>query len=164
MTSSKKLFDKCDSILLGGGMIFTFYKAMGLEIGNSICEEDKIELAEELIKSAKERNINLILPIDVVVAESFSNDSPFTTVDYHAIQKGQIGMDIGTKTVNQYREIINSASTIFWNGPMGVFEMSNFAKGTFEVAKALAELTSRGGITVIGGGRLSRCCQICGIR
>ncbi len=159
----KQLFDKCDSILLGGGMIFTFYKAMGLEIGNSICEEDKIELANELIKSAKERGINLILPNDLVVADSFSNDAPFTIVDYDAIPRGRVGMDIGQKTINQYSEIIKSAATVFWNGPMGVFEMNNFAKGTLEVAQALAELTSLGGITIIGGGDSAAAVKSAGI-
>jgi len=159
----KQLFDKCDSILLGGGMIFTFYKAMGLEIGNSICETDKIELAQNLLRIAQERRVNLVLPMDVVVAQSFNNDAPFQTVKFDAIPEGFVGMDIGDETIQNYSEIIKSAATLFWNGPMGVFEMSNFAKGTFAIAESLAELTSRGGITVIGGGDSAAAVKSAGI-
>ncbi|MBE2228224.1 MAG: phosphoglycerate kinase [Ignavibacteria bacterium] len=145
----KNLLGKADKILVGGGMIFTFYKAMGYEIGNSLLEEDKIDLAKELIAEAGNK---LILPFDVVTADKFENDAAFTTVDADKIPAGKIGMDIGAKTISLFKDEILKAKTVVWNGPMGVFEMDNFAKGTFEVAKALAEATKKGAITVIGGG------------
>jgi len=145
----KNLLGKADKILIGGGMIFTFYKAMGYEIGNSLLEEDKIDLAKELIAEAGNK---LILPVDVVTADKFENDAAFTTVDADKIPAGKIGMDIGAKTISLFKDEILKAKTVVWNGPMGVFEMDNFAKGTFEVAKALAEATKKGAITVIGGG------------
>lgn len=145
----KNLLGKADKILVGGGMIFTFYKAMGYEIGNSLLEEDKIDLAKELIAEAGNK---LILPVDVVTADKFENDAAFTTVDADKIPAGKIGMDIGAKTISLFKDEILKAKTVVWNGPMGVFEMDNFAKGTFEVAKALAEATKKGAITVIGGG------------
>ncbi len=145
----KNLLGKADKILVGGGMIFTFYKAMGYEIGNSLLEEDKIDLAKELIAEAGNK---LILPVDVVTADKFENDAAFTTVDSDKIPAGKIGMDIGAKTISLFKDEILKAKTVVWNGPMGVFEMDNFAKGTFEVAQALAEATKKGAITVIGGG------------
>jgi phosphoglycerate kinase len=145
----KNLLTKADKILIGGGMIFTFYKAMGYEIGNSLLEEDKVDLAKELLKEAGDK---LLLPTDVVIADKFENDSEFTVVAANAIPAGKIGMDIGPDTIKKFEEIIVSSKTIVWNGPMGVFEMNNFAKGTFEIAKALAEATKKGAVTVIGGG------------
>ncbi|MBI5727857.1 MAG: phosphoglycerate kinase [Ignavibacteriales bacterium] len=145
----KNLLGKADKILVGGGMIFTFYKAMGYEIGNSLLEEDKIELATELIAEAGNK---LVLPADVVAADKFENDAVYSTVDADKIPAGKIGMDIGAKTIELFRSEILKAKTIVWNGPMGVFEMDNFAKGTFEIAKALAEATKKGAVTVIGGG------------
>jgi phosphoglycerate kinase len=145
----KNLLPKADKILIGGGMIFTFYKAIGHEIGNSLLEEDKIELAKELLREAGNK---LVLPSDIVVADKFENDSDFSTVGSHQIPAGKIGMDIGDRTIETYRNEVLKSKTIFWNGPMGVFEMSNFAKGTFKVANALAEATKNGAITVIGGG------------
>ncbi len=145
----KNLLTKADKILVGGGMIFTFYKAKGYEIGNSLLEEDKVELAKELLKEAGDK---LLLPGDVVAADKFENDSPFSVVAANAIPAGKVGMDIGPDTINKFKEVILSSKTVVWNGPMGVFEMDNFAKGTFEVAKALAEATKKGAVTVIGGG------------
>lgn len=145
----KNLLGKADKILVGGGMIFTFYKAMGNEIGNSLLEEDKIELAKELIAEA---GTKLVLPADVVAADKFENDAEYSTVDADKIPSGKIGMDIGAKTIELFRSEILKAKTIVWNGPMGVFEMDNFAKGTFEIAEALAEATKMGAVTVIGGG------------
>lgn len=145
----KNLLGKADKILVGGGMIFTFYKAMGYEIGNSLLEEDKIDLAKELIAEA---GTKLVLPADVVAADKFENDAEYSTVDADKIPAGKIGMDIGAKTIELFRSEILKAKTIVWNGPMGVFEMDNFAKGTFEIAKALAEATKKGAVTVIGGG------------
>ena len=146
------LLQKCDNIIIGGGMMFTFYKAMGYEIGNSLLEADKVELAKQVIETAKSQNKHLILPVDVVVADKFDNDATFKTVDASGISVGDIGMDIGEKTIAEYKNIITSSKTVVWNGPMGVFEMPNFARGTFAIAEALAETTSNGAITIVGGG------------
>jgi phosphoglycerate kinase len=143
------LLPKADKILIGGGMIFTFYKAMGYEIGKSLLEEDKIELAKSLLDEAGGK---IILPLDVVVADKFENDSPFNIVNADKIPADKIGMDIGPETIIKFRNEILAAKTVVWNGPMGVFEMDNFAKGTFEIAKALADATKSGAVTVIGGG------------
>ncbi len=145
----KNLLGKADKILIGGGMIFTFYKAMGYEIGKSLLEEDKIELAKEILSEAGSK---LLLPTDVVLADKFENNASFSTVSADKIPSDKIGMDIGFKTVSAFRDEILKAKTIVWNGPMGVFEMDNFSKGTFEIAKALAEATKIGAVTVIGGG------------
>ncbi|HMQ80550.1 MAG TPA: phosphoglycerate kinase [Ignavibacteria bacterium] len=145
----KNLLGKADKILVGGGMIFTFYKAMGYGIGKSLLEEDRVELAKELIAEAGNK---LMLPVDIVAADKFENDSAYSTVDADKIPADKIGMDIGSKTISLFKDEILKAKTIVWNGPMGVFEMDNFAKGTFEVAKALAEATKKGAVTVIGGG------------
>jgi phosphoglycerate kinase len=148
----KSLLNKCDNVLIGGGMMFTFYKAMGYEIGNSLLEADKIELAKEVIEMAKVNNKTLLLPIDVVVANKFANDAEFKTVKADSISAGDIGMDIGSETIAEYSKVITGSKTVVWNGPMGVFEMPNFAKGTFAVAEALAETTTNGAITIVGGG------------
>ena len=145
----KNLLNKADKILVGGGMIFTFYKAMGYEIGNSLLEEDKIELAKELLQTSGDK---LILPTDVVVADKFDNKAASKIVAANSIPAGMFGMDIGPDTITAFRNEILKAKTVVWNGPMGVFEMDNFAKGTFEVAKALADATKNGAITVVGGG------------
>lgn len=145
----KNLLSKADKILVGGGMVFTFYKAMGHEIGKSILEEDKLDLAKELISQAKGK---LMLPVDIVVADEFKNEAPHSVVWGNEMPADKIGMDIGPETVKQFREEILKAKTVVWNGPMGVFEMDNFAKGTFEIAKALVEATKKGAITIIGGG------------
>ena len=145
----KNLLGKADKILVGGGMIFTFYKAMGYEIGKSLLEEDKVELAKELIAEA---GTKLMLPVDVVCADKFENSAKFSTYKADSIPADMIGMDIGPDTIKLFRDEILKAKTIVWNGPMGVFEMDNFAKGTFEVAGALAEATKKGAVTVIGGG------------
>lgn len=146
------LLEKCDNIIIGGGMMFTFYKAMGYEIGNSLLEADKVELAKEVIENAKSKGKNLLLPTDVVIADKFSNDANFKNVSADSIQSGDIGMDIGEQTIATYKNIICESKTVVWNGPMGVFEMSNFAHGTFAIAEALAKATERGAITIVGGG------------
>lgn len=145
----KNLLSKADKILIGGGMVFTFYKAMGYEIGKSILEEDKIELAKELIAEAKDK---IVLPVDVVIADKFENEAAHSVVSASAIPSDKIGMDIGPETVKVFRGEILAAKTIVWNGPMGVFEMDNFSKGTFEIAKALVDATEKGAVTIIGGG------------
>ena len=144
-----------DKILIGGGMMFTFYKAMGLNIGKSILEEDKIELAKEVLEKAKSLNKELILPMDIVIADKFENTANIKSVDFDKITNDLndwMGMDIGAKSIEKFKSEILNSRTIVWNGPMGVFEMDNFAKGTFEIAKALADATSNGAVTIIGGG------------
>ena len=148
----QNLMGKVDALLIGGGMMFTFYKAQGMEIGKSLLEEDKIDLAKKLIDEAKAKNIKLLLPVDCVVAEKFDNDSPTQTVKVNAIPAGTVGMDIGPETIKLYSGEIQKAKTVVWNGPMGVFEMSNFAKGTNAIAQALVEATKRGATTIVGGG------------
>lgn len=145
----KNLLTIADRILIGGGMMFTFYKAKGYNIGKSLLEEDRVTLAKELLKQTGNK---IMLPTDVVVADKFENDSQKSTVAEKEIPQDKIGMDIGDKTIASYRSEILKAKTIVWNGPMGVFEFSNFAKGTFEIAKALADATKKGAVTVIGGG------------
>lgn len=146
------LMEICDTILIGGGMMFTFYKAQGLEIGKSILESDKIELAKEILEKAKTKNVKLLLPKDVLVADKFENEANIKSVAYDNMPNDMIGMDIGEETIKMYSEIITNSKTIVWNGPMGVFEMSNFAKGTNSIAYALVEATKKGAITIVGGG------------
>ncbi|WIV13934.1 phosphoglycerate kinase [Proteiniborus sp. MB09-C3] len=145
----ENFLDKVDSLLIGGGMAYTFLKAQGLEIGKSLVEEDKIELAKELMEKARDKKVNLVLPLDVVVAKEFNNETEFKTVDINNIPKDMMGLDIGEKAIRVFSEIIKEAKTILWNGPMGVFEMPNFAKGTNAIAKAMAESN---GVTIVGGG------------
>ncbi len=146
------LMDKCDAILIGGGMMFTFYKAMGLEIGKSILEADKVQLASEILEKAKKKNIRLLLPQDVTIANSFSNDAETKIVPFNEIPADWFGMDIGPLTMATFEKEIVGAKTVIWNGPMGVFEMENFAKGTFSIAQSLAKATNIGAITIVGGG------------
>lgn len=145
----KNLLGKADKILIGGGMVFTFYKALGSNIGKSLLEEDKVDLAKELMNEAKGK---IMLPVDIVIADKFDNDSPHSVVWGNEIPEDKIGMDIGPETIKQFTEEILKAKTIVWNGPMGVFELDNYANGTFGIAKALAEATKMGAVTVIGGG------------
>src|SRR5690606_30727961 len=149
------LLKKADHILVGGGMMFTFYKALGFNIGKSILEEDKVDLALKLMEEAKSLDKEILLPVDVVFADKFENDAEHKTVRFDGLSSEYndwIGMDIGAETIKLFKEKIMSSNTIIWNGPMGVFEMSNFAKGTFEIAKALTEATQKGAITIVGGG------------
>jgi phosphoglycerate kinase len=149
----ESLLNKCDVILVGGGMIFTFYKAMGYGIGASLVEEDMIDLAKQLMDKAKEKNVKLILPTDVVLADKFDNAANTAVAPVTAIDGEWIGLDIGPDTIKTFGKEIEKANTIVWNGPMGVFEMSNFAAGTNEVAQMLADATAnRQAITIIGGG------------
>ena len=148
----KNLLNKCDTILIGGGMMFTFYKALAMEIGKSILEEDKVALAKEIIAEADVKRVRLILPKDTIIANNFSNEANYKCVKNNEIPPDWIGMDIGKETMKQYSEEITKAKTIVWNGPMGVFEMENFAKGTYQIANAMAEATRKGAITIVGGG------------
>lgn len=145
----ENLISKVDSIIVGGGMAFTFLKAQGYDIGTSLLEEDKVELAKPLLEKAKANNVSLLLPVDVVVAKEFKNDTEFKTVSIDKIPNDMMGLDIGEKSIAEFSNEIRTAKTIIWNGPMGVFEMDNFNKGTFAIANALVE---SGGTTIIGGG------------
>jgi len=148
----ENLLNKVDTIIIGGGMTYTFYKALGLPIGNSLLEEDKIDLAKELIQKAKTAGVKLMLPMDSVVAKEFDNDAEHKVVNDNGIEDGWMALDIGPQSAISYGNVIKMAKTVLWNGPMGVFEMSNFADGTFAVAEALAEATKFGATTIIGGG------------
>ena len=143
------LIEKVDSLIIGGGMAYTFLKAQGYEIGKSICENDKLDLAKELLAKAEAKGVKMYLPVDTVVADGFSNDANFKTVDSKAIPSDWEGLDIGEKTIALFSDVVKNAKTVIWNGPMGVFEMSNFAKGTISVAQAIAASDS---ISIIGGG------------
>lgn len=146
----ENLINVADEILIGGGMMFTFLKAIGFNIGSSLLEEDKIELAKDLLIKAKEKNIKLNLPIDTVVAKEFKNDTDFYTVDVDKIPDDYMGLDIGEKTIKEYCEIIKKSKTVIWNGPLGVFEMENFSKGTNSIALAVSN--NKDCISIIGGG------------
>ncbi len=143
------LLDKVDILVIGGGMLFTFLKAQGYSIGKSLLDEEGLDLAKDILKKAEAKGVKLMLPVDVVAADEFSNDSAFDTYDIDAIPENRMGMDIGPKTIAEYTAALNQAKTIVWNGPMGVFEMSNFAAGTKAVAECLAASDAT---TVIGGG------------
>ena len=148
----KNLFGKVDSLIIGGGMIFTFYKAMDYEIGTSLLEEDRVAMAKELLEEAKQKNVNLFLPEDVVIADKFQNDAQSKIVNVTDIPKEWMGLDIGPKTIEKFSAEISKAKTIVWNGPMGAFEMENFSNGTKCIAEALAKVTEQGATTVVGGG------------
>ena len=143
------LLNKCDTLLIGGGMAYTFFKAMGYEIGDSLLDAESIDLAKQLMETAKEKGVKLLLPVDTVVAKAFAADAEHMTVAANAIPVGWQGLDIGEKTRELFAAEIKNAKTVIWNGPMGVFEFPEFAKGTEAVAKACAEC---GGTTIIGGG------------
>ncbi len=146
----ENLIDKVDSLIIGGGMSYTFFKAQGKEVGKSICELDKVDLAKELLAKAEEKGVRLVLPVDNVVVEEFSNDAPSKVVSSDNIEGDWQGVDVGPKTLELYAEVLKDAKTVVWNGPVGVFEFDNFAKGTNKVAEILANL--EGATTIIGGG------------
>ncbi len=146
------LLDKVDKLLIGGGMIFTFYKARGLSVGGSLVEEDKLELAKTLEAKAKEKGVDLLLPTDVVVADKFAPDANAQTVSVDAIPDGWMGLDIGPDSVKVFQDALKQCKSVIWNGPMGVFEFDKFAAGTEAIAHTLAELTPQGVTTIIGGG------------
>ena len=145
------LLTKVDTLIIGGGMAYTFLKAMGCEVGKSLCEEDQLQYAKDMIAKAKELGVKFLLPVDNVAADNFSNEANIQIVGQN-IPEGWMGLDIGPETVKLYSEAIKSAKTVVWNGPMGCFEMSNFNKGTFGVCEAVAEVKANGGISIIGGG------------
>ncbi len=146
------LMDKVDLLLIGGGMTFTFSKAMGYPIGDSLLEEDKVELAKEIIAKIRDSRAKLYFPTDAVIASEISDDAKTEVVDIDKIPDGMKGLDIGPKTIALFEEALADAKTIVWNGPMGVFEHKPFAEGTFEVARMLARLTEKGAVTIVGGG------------
>jgi phosphoglycerate kinase len=146
------LLEKCDKLLLGGGMIFTFFKARGLNVGKSLVEDDKLELAKSLEAKAKERGVDLLLPTDVVIADKFAADAESQTVSIENIPDGWMGLDIGPDSVKTFQEALADCKSVIWNGPMGVFEFDKFAKGTEAIAHTLADLSKQGATTIIGGG------------
>jgi len=149
----ESLLEKCDTILLGGGMIFTFYKAQGHEVGASLIEEDMVGLAKELMVKAEEKGVKLMLPTDIVVADKFDNNANTAIAKVSEITGDWMGLDIGPESIETFGKAIAESNTMVWNGPMGVFEMENFATGTNEIARMLAEATQeRGAITIVGGG------------
>lgn len=148
----EQLMDKADNILIGGGMAFTFIKALGGHIGKSLCEEDRLDIAKELISKAKVRGVNLCIPVDAIAADQFSNEASKKEVDIDKIPEGWMGLDIGSKSIQLFGDIIKRSKTILWNGPMGVFEMSSFENGTKAAAYDIVEATKNGAFTLIGGG------------
>lgn len=148
----ERLIDFVDNLLIGGGMAYTFVKAQGGETGKSLVEEDKVELALKLLTKAKEKGVNLLLPADSIIADDFANTANRTSADSHAIPEGWMGLDIGEKACSDFSKVIKESKTILWNGPMGVFEMENFAQGTKTIAQATADATSDGAFSLIGGG------------
>lgn len=148
----EKLLDKVDNLIIGGGMAYTFFKALGGNIGSSLVEEDKLDLAKKIIQMAKEKGVSLELPIDSVIADKFAPDAMTKVSDNISIPDGWMGLDIGPDAQEVFRRIISRSETVLWNGPMGVFEMPAFAEGTRAVAKAVRDATEFGGFSLIGGG------------
>ena len=145
----ESLLDKVDTLIIGGGMAYTFFKAQGYSVGDSLCEEDKIDLALAEMKKAEEKNVKLLLPIDTVVGKEFAPDTESKTVDWTEIPDGWQGFDIGDKTIELFKDELENAKTVVWNGPLGVFEFDKFAKGTNAIAQILADIDAT---TIIGGG------------
>jgi len=152
ITVIENILDKVNHMIIGGGMTFTFIKALGGKIGNSICEDDKLELAIEILKQAKEKGVQIHLPVDVVAADAFSNDANTQVVDVKQIPDGWQGLDAGPKSLEIIKRIILDSKTILWNGPLGVFEMESFANGTISLGEFIAESTANGAFSLVGGG------------
>lgn len=152
ITVIENILDKVDHMIIGGGMTFTFVKALGGKIGNSICEDDKQELALEILRLAKEKGVQIHIPVDVIAGDKFSNDANTQVVDVTAIPDGWEGMDAGPKSLEQFKKVILESKTILWNGPLGVFEMPTFAKGTIALGEFIAESTANGAFSLVGGG------------
>lgn len=152
ITVIENILDKVDHMIIGGGMTFTFIKALGGNIGNSICEDDKMDLAIEILHQAKLKNVHIHIPVDVVAADAFSNDAATQIVDVREIPNGWQGLDAGPKSLENFRKIIMDSKTILWNGPLGVFEMENFAHGTITLGEYIAESTANGAFSLVGGG------------
>ncbi|MEA3462998.1 MAG: phosphoglycerate kinase, partial [Bacteroidota bacterium] len=148
----ENLLDKVDNLIIGGGMTYTFIKARRGEIGNSLCEEDKLDVAADLVKKAEAKGVNLVLPVDQVLADKFDNDANTEAASIDSGKAGFMGLDIGPESVKLLSEVIMNSKTILWNGPMGVFEMPTFQKGTVSIAQAIAESTAKGCFSLVGGG------------
>jgi phosphoglycerate kinase len=148
----ENLLNKATDIIIGGGMAYTFWKAQGKQIGNSLCEEDRLVLAAELLEKAKAKEVNIHLPIDSTIADKFANDAKTTNCESYGIPAGWMGLDIGEKARADFRNVILSSKTILWNGPMGVFEMEKFQAGTKAIAEAVAAATEKGAYSLVGGG------------
>lgn len=152
ITVIENILDKVDHMIIGGGMTFTFVKALGGAIGDSICEDDKLELALEILRLAKEKGVQIHIPVDVVAADDFSNTANTQIIDVRAIPDGWQGLDAGPKSLENFKKVILESKTILWNGPLGVFEMPNFAKGTIVLGDYIAEATTNGAFSLVGGG------------
>ncbi|MEO9209906.1 MAG: phosphoglycerate kinase [Ginsengibacter sp.] len=148
----ENLLNKANNIIIGGGMAYTFLKAQGNDIGSSLCEEDKLDLANEILEKARAKNVSFYIPVDSIIANKFSNDADTKTVDNNQIEKGWMGLDIGPKAVKDFTQVILASKTILWNGPMGVFEMSKFQQGTKAIAESIADATQKGAYSLVGGG------------
>ena len=148
----EQLLEKANNIIVGGGMAFTFVKASGGKIGKSLCEDDRLEIAKDLLVKAKAKGVNLYIPTDAIIADNFANDANTQYSKIDEIPDGWMGLDIGSETIKKYNEVIAASKTILWNGPMGVFEMSSFEQGTKAVAESIVEATSKGAFSLIGGG------------
>lgn len=152
ITIIERLISKVDNLIVGGGMAYTFVKAMGGSVGNSLVEDDYLVTAREILEKAKANNVNVVIPVDTVIADKFDNNANRQTVDINAIPDGWMGLDTAEKTSAQCREVLLNSKVILWNGPMGVFEMENFQQGTLDVANAIVDATSNGAFSLIGGG------------
>ncbi|MFH4969254.1 phosphoglycerate kinase [Gaetbulibacter sp. M240] len=152
ITIIENILDKVDHLIVGGGMAFTFIKAQGGSIGNSICEDDKMDLALDILKQAKAKNVEVHLPVDTVAADAFSNDANTQIVPINAIRDGWEGVDAGPKSIAQFHDVVLQSKTILWNGPLGVFEMEAFSKGTIALGNSIAEATKKGAFSLVGGG------------
>ncbi len=148
----ENLLDKVDNLIIGGGMTYTFIKARGGKVGNSLCEEELLDVARDLVKKAGQKGVNLLLPVDQVLADKFENDADTETASIDNGREGYMGLDIGDETIALFSRVIMDSKTILWNGPMGVFEMPNFQKGTVDIAKAIAASTEKGAFSLVGGG------------
>lgn len=152
ITIIENILDKVDHLIIGGGMTYTFIKAQGGKVGDSICEDDKMELALDILKQAKEKGVEVHLPVDVLAADDFNNDANIQAVAVDAIADGWQGLDAGPATLKNFKEVILNSKTILWNGPVGVFEMENFANGTIAIGNAIDEATKNGAFSLVGGG------------
>lgn len=152
ITVIENVLDKIDNMIIGGGMTFTFIKALGGNIGNSLCEDDKIELALEILEKAKSKGVKILLPVDVIAANKFANDAETQIVAVNSIPDGWQGLDVGPKSLELIKSVILESKTILWNGPLGVFEMDTFANGTIELGNFIAEATENGAFSLVGGG------------
>jgi phosphoglycerate kinase len=152
ITVIENILDKVDHLIIGGGMTFTFVKAQGGSVGDSICEDDKMELALEILKQAKAKNVAIHIPVDVIAADDFSNDANTKVLDVTQIPDGWQGLDAGPKSLANFDEVVNKCNTILWNGPLGVFEMESFAKGTIALGHSIDNATKNGAFSLVGGG------------